>query len=102
MRIRMNVDYSYCPDGITLKHVRQGEVEDAPERVARVLLADGRAREDKMLDSAPAVKTGPMEGRQGHRAGPNVTIKVERGASPYEVPPAGVVPAKPRLAKKRG
>jgi len=100
MRIRLNVDYSYYPDGITLKHVKQGDVEDAPEQVARVLLADGRAREDKMLDSAPAVKADPREGAQVHR-GPNVTLKVEQGTSPYEVPPPGVTPKKPVLAKKR-
>jgi hypothetical protein len=101
MRIRMNVDYSYCPDGITLKHVKQNDVEDAPECVARVLLADGRAREDKMLDVVPATKVGPQSGATGHKAGPSVTIEVKRGTSPYEVPPAGTVPAKPKLAKKR-
>lgn len=101
MRIRLNVDYSYCPDGVTLKHVRQGEVEDAPEHIARQLLADGRAREDKMIDAVPTVKAVLHRGEQAHRSGPNVTLGVEQGTSPFPVPPPGAALNKPKPAKKR-
>jgi hypothetical protein len=98
----MNVDMSYYPDGINLKHVKQGDVEDVAPHVAAVWLADGRAREDKMIDAAPAVKAGPQRGEQAHRSGPNVTLVVEQGSSPYPVPsPGNVVPVKLKPAKKR-
>lgn len=98
MRVRMNVDYSYCPDGIHPKALRANDVEDAPDHIARVWLAEGKAREDKMAGPAPEFKW-PQRGSQG-MGGPPVKIEVLQGASPYEVPPPGVVHKKPVLARK--
>jgi hypothetical protein len=97
----MTRDYEYCFDGIHPTRLAAGEATNVPEETAKIWLAEGKAEQDKMVDLVPERKVNPREGEQAHHAGPNVTIQVERGTSPYEVPPPGVVPTKPVLAKKK-
>jgi hypothetical protein len=59
MRIRLNIDYTVALDGIHVSSFPAGAEVDFPERIAVVLVADGRASlpvEGKMLDGAPENK----------------------------------------------
>jgi hypothetical protein len=66
MRIKLNIDYTVALDGIHIRSFLAGTEIDFPERIAAVLLADGRASlpvEAKMEGPAPENKMlgGPPE-----------------------------------------
>ena len=68
MRIKLNIDYTVALDGVRLNSFVAGAEVDFPERIAAVLLEDGRASlpvaakalkgapENKMLDGPGANK----------------------------------------------
>ncbi|MCJ7643287.1 MAG: hypothetical protein MUP28_02270 [Candidatus Aminicenantes bacterium] len=59
MRIKLNIDYTVALDGIRVSSFRAGAEVDVPERIAAVLLEDGRASLPdgaKALDGAPENK----------------------------------------------
>ena len=96
MRIRMTRDYDYCPDGVHVERLKAGVAVEVRDPIARIWLAEGKAEEDKMMDSSPQHKgMMPSEGTQV-MSGKNVTLTVLQGTSPHPVPPPGVVPEEPK------
>ena len=59
MKIRLNVDYTVCRDGINPESFKAKEEVDMPLHIASVLLKDGRAALPKMEGGAPANKMAP-------------------------------------------
>lgn len=72
MRIKLNIDYVVALDGIHVSSFPAGAEVDFPERIATVLLADGRASlsgETKMEPGAPENKmlAGPPKNKRFFR-----------------------------------
>jgi len=66
MRIKLNIDYTVALDGIHISSFPAGTEVDFPERIATVLIADGRAYfpgQAKMEDAAPENKMLDGPGR---------------------------------------
>jgi len=69
MRIKLNIDYTVALDGIHVDSFPAGAEVDFPDRIAVVLLADGRANypgQAKMLDGSPENKMldGPAKNKR--------------------------------------
>ena len=74
MRIKLNIDYSVCLDGIHPTAFAAGQEAEVPERIAVVLLEDGRASlpaKAKALSGAPENKMldGPGANKGGFKRG---------------------------------
>ena len=72
MKVKLNVDYTVCRDGIHPESFKAKETVDMPAHIASVLLKDKRAvpaAEGKMEGGAPANKMDPgAPGNKGAKA----------------------------------
>jgi hypothetical protein len=96
MRIRMKKDISTRIGAFTA-----GQVIELEDVLARSWVGFGLAEEEKSISQVPETKV--HRGISGHAAGPNVTLGVEQGTSPFPVPPPGVgagLQVKPEIGKK--
>lgn len=95
MRIRIKKDISTRIGAFTA-----GQVIELEDVLARSWVGFGLAEEEKSISLVPETKV--HRGVMGHVAGPNVTLVVEQGTSPFPVPPPGVgagLEPKPGLSK---
>lgn len=74
MKIKLNIDYTVALDGIHPTSFAAGQEAEIPERIAAVLLEDGRAilpAKAKALDGAPENKMldGPGANKGGFKRG---------------------------------